>query len=94
MLVRVEEPMRVAPGGHVIDLKAGDTIDGALADYLVNTRCNVTVLDDAAAEDNGDGDGDGDGALTATLAASAEMSPDADPADKPKPRTRATKTAK
>lgn len=90
MLVRVEEPMRVAPGGHVIDLKTGDTTDGALAEYLVNTRCNVTVLDDAAAEDNSDGDG----ALTATLAASAEMSPDADPADKPKPRTRATKTAK
>jgi hypothetical protein len=99
MLVHVNEPMRVAPGGHVIDLKVGETADGSLAEYLVATRCNVTVVeaDMAEAPDRGDdeaGDGDLAASLTATAGVLHEVPPDAEPKPAPAPKTaKTTKTA-
>jgi hypothetical protein len=79
LVVRVDEPMRVAPGGHVIDLKLGETADGSLAEYLVATGCNVTVLSEPEPEvepevDGGnDAEQDGDGDLSASLTATADV---------------------
>lgn len=92
MQVHINEPMRVAPGGHVIDLKPGETADGSLAEYLVATGCNVTVVeDDPAAQepavaDAGPGDPESvDDGLSASLTATADFLIPAEPEAATKP---------
>lgn len=107
MLVRVEEAMCVAPEGHVIDLKAGEEVTGALAEYLVMSRCNVTEIEQGDAP-KGDADREGEGAaepkdespddagdLSASLTATADAvhTVSAEPAPEPEQAT-ADKPAK
>jgi hypothetical protein len=73
MLVRIDEPMRVAPGGHVIELKPGEEVDGVLAEHLVATRCNVTVLEEDAVSGPDTGDGE---VVSLALSASLESATD------------------
>jgi hypothetical protein len=46
MRVYVEEDMTVCLDGHVLPLRAGETVEGPLARYLLDGDCNVTVEED------------------------------------------------
>lgn len=78
MLVRINEPMQVAPGGHIIGLKPGETADGPLAAYLVATGCDVTVVEDDAAPEP-----DPDSGEALSLALSASLTSTTDVTDTP-----------
>lgn len=46
MRVRVEQDMTVNHHFHVVSLKAGQTVEGPLAVYLVESDCDVTIEQD------------------------------------------------
>lgn len=50
MRVYVEHDMTVCHLYHVVELKAGTVVESPLADYLVESGCDVTVEDAPAPE--------------------------------------------
>lgn len=43
MRVTVDEDVTVCPDSHLLEFKAGETVEGPVATYLVESGCAVTV---------------------------------------------------
>jgi hypothetical protein len=86
--VTVKKAITVFPNGQLVELAAGQVVDGMLAVWLIDSGCEVTNVQDDRPAPAADVDkataAPATGGLTAALTASADLVHDM--AGKPKPK--------